>query len=213
MPYVITQIAQAVRNTERVNIYLNGKFWIGLGKNDLITLRLATGRELTELEKQEVESISSRGKLIGKALRFMQLRPRSSGEVKDYLVFRNKIEEEEAQSIIDYLQEKELLSDEKFAQWYIDYKFGSGIHGVNKIKTELYKKKVDTKVINTLLEKLNSNEEFKDEQLTKIEEFANKIKGTIKAKDAYDLRSKLINRLMSRGFKYDQIKIVMKKLV
>lgn len=210
MPYLITKISQAVKNPDRVNIYINNQFWVGLGKNDLITLKLVSGRELTELEKQEIESASSKGKVIERAMRFALLRPRSCAEVKDYLVHRNKIEEEEADSVITYLQDREILSDEKFAQWYLDYKLSSGVNGINKIKTELLKKKVSMQIITALLEKLNTNEEFQNEQHIKIKEFADKIIKTIKARNNYELKSKLVQRLMARGFKYNDIKEVLK---
>ncbi|MCC7304444.1 RecX family transcriptional regulator [bacterium] len=213
MSHHITQIVQAIKNTERVNLFLDNRFWISLSKNDLIKLRLTTGCELTQLEKEEIESTSVKGKLLEKAIRFTQLRPRSSSEVREYLTLRNKIDGDEAEHIISSLKEKEILNDEKFAHWYIDYKLGSGVHGVNKIKTELFKKRVDKKIIDIVLEKLTKQEGFKDDQLTKLEEFARKILPTIKAKDHYDRKSKLISRLLSRGFIYANIKEVLKKLL
>lgn len=82
-----------------------------------------------------------------KVHRFLQLRPRSSAEVKDYLMYRLNIDEEETIKIITELMDRELLSDEKFAQWYLDYKLASGANGINKIKTELLQKKISTQLI------------------------------------------------------------------
>ena len=213
MEYTITQISQAVKNTERVNLFLNGRFWIGLNKNDLVTLKLYKGQQITETEKKDVEARAFDSNLIGRVINYIQLRPRSCAEVRDYLVYRKKVPEEDADNVIAYLQEQGLLSDEKFAQWYMDYKISSGVNGVNKIKTELMQKRVDRKVIDSILEKMNANEEFKQEQTVKIEEYARKLLPTIKAKDTYERKSKLTSRLMARGFKYNDIKIVVKTLL
>ncbi len=209
MYYLITQISQAKKNTERVNIYLNGKFWIGLNKNDLIALKLTNDQKISELEKQEIENTSSVGKIIDKAINYIQIRPRSCAEVRDYLVLKKKVPDEEAESVIVRLQDRNLLSDEKFAQWYVDYKTNSGINGINKIKAELFKKRVNIKIINGIFEKLYNNDEFKTNQSLKIEEYTKKIIKTIKAKDSYELKTKLTRRLMARGFKYDDIKKIL----
>jgi len=212
MLHVITQISQAVKNIERVNIYLNGKFWLGLSKNNLVSLRLFKGQQLSELERREVERTAFDSNNIHKAVNYMRIRPRSCAEVRDYLVLRRKIAVEEAENVVSYLQNQELLSDEKFALWYVEYKSQTGVNGINKIKTELLQKKVNLKIINKVLEKIYGDGEFQQGQLVKIKEFAEKVTKTIKAKDSYELKSKLIQRLLARGFKYAEIKEVLKTL-
>jgi regulatory protein len=209
MNYTITQIAQAKRNTERVNLYLNGKFWLGISKNDLISFKLIQGKEISELEKAEIEKTALNSKNIEKAIAYIQIHPRSCSEVRDYLVYRKGIIAEEAENVIAYLQEKELLSDEKFTEWYVNYKLSIGTNGPNKIKTELMQKRVDKNIITEALERLYQNDDFKGDQLIKIEEYARKIMPTIKYKSAYEFKSKLVQKLMTKGFKYDEIKQVL----
>jgi regulatory protein len=209
MNFVITLISQAKRNPERVNVYLNGKFWLGLHKNKLITLKLVTDRVITELEKKEIETIVADSNLLDRVYTFMHIRPRSSSEVRDYLIYKRELSAEEADSIVTKLQENGQLSDEEFARWYIEYKLTTGINGLNKIKMELLQKKVDKTLVVEILDQLSASDDFKEDQLTKIEEYAQKIIKTLKAKDLYDLKSKLIQRLMARGFKYDEIKKVL----
>ena len=213
MTYTITQISQAKKNSERVNIYLNGKFWIGLSKNDLISQKLVTGQQLDDLQKQEIEKTALNSKLIDKALRYLQIRPRSIGEIREYLVLKKQIPAEEAENIIAYLVEKDYLSDERFAQWYTEYKLQSGVNGINKIKAELMKKHVATEIIKWVVEEKTTDSEFRQQQLTQIEEYAKKILRTIKAKDQYELKAKLTNRLLSRGFGFDDIIKVIKAIL
>lgn len=210
MSFVITDTFQAKKNIDRANVYLNGKFWIGISKNDLLLHNLIKGRELSEIEKHDVEKTVFNSKLINKAFAYIQLRPRSTAEVRDYLVLKKKVSEEDAQNVISYLKDHNFLSDEEFAEWFINYKTSSGINGVNKIKAELIKKGVDRKIIGSLLENISKDEEFLNNQKEKIEQFINKVRPTIKAKDSYELKTKLIQKLLARGFKYDDIKKIVK---
>lgn len=213
MTYTITEIIQAKKNSERVNIYLNNVFWIGLSKNALLELQIIKGKVLSDLEKAEIERASLNQKLIDRAIRYLQIRPRSIAEIRDYLVLKKEVPEEDAESVITYLQENDLLSDEKFAQWYAEYKLRSGINGVNKITAELLKKRVDRKIIANVIEKFSANEEFQSEQREKIENYAKRVLPGIKAKDAYELKAKLTQKLLARGFKYDEIKKILPQIV
>lgn len=211
MTHVITQISQAVKNSERVNIYLNGKFWLGLSKNNLVSLRLFKGQQLSELEKHEVEQTAYDGKLVSKALGFMRRRPRSCFEVKEYLVVRKKVSAEEADNVIVGLKEQDLLSDEKFAKWYVDYKSSTSVNGINKIKAELLQKKVDAQIVKEVLETTYADDEFAQGQQEKIAEFIDKVVRTIKGKNSYEIKAKITNRLLSRGFTYGEIKKALEK--
>jgi len=212
MSFIITQISQAATNPERANLFLNGKFWLGLNKNNLLSLKLTKGQELSNLEKHEIEKAAHDNKLVEQAIRFAQIRPRSCGEVRDYLVYKRSISKEEAEDVLAYLQEKNLLSDEKFAQWYVDYKLSSGVNGINKIKIGLLQKKVDKSVIAKVLEKVAATDDYKTDQSEKLEEYAQKVVKTIKAKNPYELKSKLIQKLMARGFLYEEIKKTVKNM-
>lgn len=213
MPYTITQISQAITNSERVNVFLNGKFWLGLSKNNLLLLKLTKGTELSDDEKRDIEKIALNSKHIEQAIRYTQIRPRSCGEVRDYLLYKKRLAADEIENVIAYLEEKDLLSDEKFSQWYVDYKLSSGVNGLNKIKIGLLQKKVSKDIIAGILEKISATDDFKSNQLEKIEEFAQKILKTVKAKNKYELKSKLVQKLMARGFRYEEIKKAVNVLV
>lgn len=213
MSFIVTEITQGKKNAERVNVFLNGRFWVAMYKNELLDHKLSKGVQVTDEDKLKIETQSAYSKKMDRAYRYLQLRPRSVSEVRSYLVYRVKLTEEETEHIISDLQQREALSDEKFAQWYTEYKLQAGVHGLNKIKTELMQKGVNSLIISKIIEKYSENEEFKDDQQTKIKEYAEKIVKTIKSKDAYDLKTKLINRLLSRGFKYVDIKNIVNDLI
>lgn len=213
MLYVITNISQAKRNSERVNVFLNGAFWLGISKNDMVALKLIKEKVLTQEEKEKIEAVAASGKLLERAYRFVALRPRSIAELKSYLVYRKKYTEEETQQVIEKLTDLGMLSDERFAEWYATYKLSSGTQGHNKIKSELLVKGVSLKIITNVLSKHSEDPTNAADQGEKLKVFAQKLLKTVKAKDAYDLKQKVTNRLLGRGFSYSEVKAVLKELI
>lgn len=209
MAYTITHISQAVKNSERVNIYLNGAFWIGLHKNDLISHGLSQGRILSEEEKKRLEKVSTDGKTYEAVLRFVSLHPRSTAEVSDYLIYRKRLSSEAADSLIKQLQDKKLLSDEQFAAWYVAQKMHTHKNGVNKIKMGLMQKKVPKQIIEQVLISVTTERDYANEQNQAIKDLVAKFSPSIKAQSSYEKRSKLIQKLMTRGYTYKDIKDVL----
>jgi len=81
----ITDIKQAVRNPDRVNVSVDGKYRFSLGIYQVSELGVKIGREYTEEELASLETESQFGKLYARALEYTLLRPHSSREVRDYL--------------------------------------------------------------------------------------------------------------------------------
>lgn len=196
----ITQIQQAKKNENRVNVFLDDQFWIGIDKDELLQFELYRGKEIDDFLKREIEKSSSTTKLLNKTINYIQIRPRSVKEIKDYLQ-RKRIDPETSNVIIEKLQSKNLLSDEYFTNWYIENKLASGRYGEIRIKSELYKKGISK----TLIEKGFAEiltEETKENIEMNANQYAKKAARSIKAKDAYEFKSKLIKKLMSRGYSY-----------
>jgi len=81
----ITDIKQGVRNPDRVNISVDGKYRFSLDIFQVGELGIKIGKEYTEDELIEIESESQFGKLYARALEYCLMRPHSAKEVRDYL--------------------------------------------------------------------------------------------------------------------------------
>lgn len=86
----ITDIKQAVRNENRVNIYVNGKYSFSLDISQVVELKVKVGRELRKEEYEELKQASEFGKMYQRALEWVLMRPRSKRELRDYLLRRSK---------------------------------------------------------------------------------------------------------------------------
>lgn len=206
----ITSIEQAKKNLDRVNIFLDGEFWVGLDKNELLELGLHKNKTIDVKEKKEIEDKSTKGKIKARILNYIFIRPHSKREILDHFKIKPDIQLEVLQDIINKLEEQNIISDLEFARWYIEGRLASGKHGANKIRAELMKKGVNNKFIEIAMFEKTSSEEFEDKLDSQIKSMIEKVSKSIKAKNETDFKNKLIQRLMGRGFKFDDIKKALK---
>lgn len=166
----------------RFNVYIDGEFVFGIDEDTLVQESLIVGKEISELEISELEEKSEVGKLYQKALRFLEYRPRSEREVRNYLI--NKLrretrslkaqkkvasvfsvnsvssviqEDTEEEQIVDRILKKlkqlNYLNDEEFARWWVGQRRNSRKpRGINLIRSELYQKGVSPNIIKKVLQ-------------------------------------------------------------
>lgn len=205
--FTITSITQAVKKEENVNIFLNEQFWININKNELLELQLFKGKNISLEEKELLEKRAKLNKVKEKVINLISIRPRSKYELEQYLINKIKAEKEEAISIIEQLIVDKYQSDEEFADWYVRNRVSFGYHGVNKIRAELLKKRIDKAIIKQVINKyFKDDEENTTGQINKLKEYIKKIEKQIRYKDEYDKRNKIIRRLLSRGYDFETIK-------
>lgn len=203
----ITSIQQAKKHEERVNIYLDDEFWVGLDKNQLIKFNLFKGKEITSIEKKIIEEDSVFYKLVEKVINLTLIRSRSKYEVHQYLTLKKGYDNLMSEKVINYLEDKNILSDEAFAKWYINNRMSYGFHGKNKIHAELLKKGVPKSIINQYLKDIEVDN---SEKIIKLYE---KIKNQVKGKTSIEKKNKIYKRIISRGYGYDEVNKALKDLL
>lgn len=203
----ITAIVQAIKRSDRVNIFLDGNFWLSLAKNELLELGLSKGQELTLEIVARVKQVSDKGKLLDKVLKFISLRPRSEKEVSDYLVLRKGIQKVEAAEIVATLKAKGFVSDHAFAKWYIENRLSFGFHGHNKIRAELVSKGLKVSEINRVLDQLTTKEQTAEKLLKLIE----KLDKSVGALSPQARRQKITSRLLARGYNYSDFSELLRR--
>lgn len=87
----ITDIRQAVKNPNRVNIYVNGKYRFSLDIAQVVDLGIKVGRVLSDEELAECKKASEYGKEYQRALEWVLVRPRSIRELREYLKRRKNL--------------------------------------------------------------------------------------------------------------------------
>jgi regulatory protein len=111
-----------------------------------------------------------------------------------------EIPQSDIQEYLKLLEENDFLSEKRYAESLIRSKAKRG-WGPAKIRNALMQKNVKPIYYQAALERLD-----KQDQLSKIKEFAEKKRSRIKAKDERELKQKLIRFLLGKGYDYELIK-------
>jgi regulatory protein len=207
----ITTVAIQVRDKNRVNISVDGRYRFSLDIYQLIDLGIKVGREYSEAELVVFEGESQFGKIYSRSLEYCLMRPRSVREMRDYLyrktrpsrdktgVLKPGISPEITVRILDRLIEKGYLNDVKFAHYWVDNR--SVIKGVSRKKliAELHSKGIADSIIEQEFSQTDRND------TSEIQKIINK------KRSHYPDDQKLIMYLARLGFSYDDIKQALNK--
>jgi regulatory protein len=212
----ITNISQAVRNPDRVNISVDGKFRFSLDIYQIGELGIKVGREYSETELEEIETESQFGKLYTRALEYCLMRPHSQREVKDYLWRKTRttkyksrkgeikeragVSQDLADRVLEKLLEKGYVNDKKFARWWVENRNQTKGSSLRKLSSELAAKGVERRVIEQVMDESSRND---NDELQKV---------ILKKRGKYDDEQKLIAYLARQGFHYDDIKQTLSSL-
>ncbi|MBR2753864.1 RecX family transcriptional regulator [Candidatus Saccharibacteria bacterium] len=212
---VITNLKQGVRNSERVNVFVNDEYSFSLNIKQVVDFGIKVGKNISEDELTELKRASEFGKLYQRALEWALMRPRSKKELQDYLYRKLKMPSSGrssrpssrgsslrprsncgcpsedifkfSQTIVEKLISKGYVDDKKFAEWYVENRFIKKGVSQKRLRMELIKKGISKEIIDEVLSNRNDEEEIK--------------KVIAKKRDKYD-DEKLINYLVRQGFSY-----------
>ena len=190
----ITDLRQGVKNPDRVNVYVNGKFSFSLDISQVVDLGVKKDLTISLEQLEEFKKASEFGKLYQRTLEWVLTRPHSERETRDYLykkIYDKKLDKSYIDRIIEKLESKGYVDDRKFAEYYVENRFvKKGISG-RRLEMELMKKGVSRDVI---LEVMGGSERNEKEEILKV---------IAKKRSKCDTDEKLINYLLRQGFQYE----------
>lgn len=209
---VITQLTSGIRDTNRVNVFVDHKFAFSLDVKQIIDLEVKVGKQLTPTELQNLRAASEFGKLYQRALEWVLTRPRSLRETHDYLRRRQlkrqqlntkrtheklkplpEIASTTVDLVIERLVQRGYVDDYKFAAYYVENRFTKKGISKRRLSMELRKKGITEEIITRVLVDTNRNEA---DELTKM---------LLKKRSKYT-DEKLIAYLIRQGFNYELVK-------
>ncbi len=138
-----------------------------------------------------------------RALKYLSIRSRSIKEIHNYLVSK-KYEDNEIQEAIEKLVELKFLNDDDFARQFTENRQKKGKSRL-AIEFELKLKGVNKETSTDILE--YSNSDFK----TAMEYISNRMR-QFERYNKEEKEKKIISRLRSRGFNWETISKVLKKV-
>lgn len=195
----ITAITLQVKDKERVNLYLDGKFFCGLLLESVIKHKLKVGDDVLEEEISNIQYDSEKSKALDKAMGYLSLSMKTTRQVEKYLSgkgYNNPV----IFFVLEKLKEYGYLDDSIYAVSYI--RSYSKKKGKKLIEYELISKgidKVDVEKAYKLIEE--SDETLPENPCKDIAEKYMKNKEITK-----ENLQKLYRYLLGKGFTYEQAK-------
>ncbi len=204
MAGTITALRFQKQTEDRVNVYLDGQFALGLPA--LEAARLHVGQYLTDADIQAFQAVDTTQKAYDRAVRFLSYRPRSTAEVRRHLA-REAEDEAVVEAVLGKLTDQGYLNDAEFARYWVENRAQFRPKGPRALRQELRQRGLEGEAIDAALTQVNPEDSAyaaARPRAARIAAFA--------ASDPATFRRKIGDFLMRRGFDYDTVRSVVARL-
>jgi regulatory protein len=202
----ITKITVQQKNKERFNIFLDEEYAFAVYEATLLKFQLVKGKELDELDMEEILFSDQINKAYNAAVHYLSFRMRTEKEIEQYL----KEKEYEAfviKEIVVKLKEQGYLNDREFAVAYIRTQVNTTLKGRGVMEQELLEKGINKGIIEESLETEYSVETELEHAVKLVLKYAPKYK-----KDSFKIMiQKVEQALIRKGYSFSVIKIAMEE--
>ena len=193
----ITALQSQTKDPERVNIFVDGQFLMGVNALIVLQTGLKIGQELTPQQVQQLRQEEALQQAMGRALNYLSFRPRSREEVRRYLE-RKETPPELIDPVLTHLEQTELINDQAFAEFWLESRARFNPKGAQALKHELRQKGVTREVVDEMV-----NDEQDEERAQQV---ARKKALSLVGQPGMDFKtfySRLGSFLQRRGFGYE----------
>jgi regulatory protein len=202
----ITSIAAQAHDTQRVNIFIDGEFAIGIGLATLAAERLFVGQAIDEAAWARLEAAGQAEKALLAAMRLLDVRPRAAAELRQRLR-RKEYPPEAIEGALARLAELGLVDDAAFSRTLIENRQSFRQRGRLAIRDELRRKGVQRDVIDAALEEHAEPPEVEQERAIEVARAA--LRRYADAPDRLTFQRRLGGFLQRRGFSLETIRPIL----
>lgn len=194
----ITAIKQQVKRQDRYSISIDGKYVFSFSQAELMHAGLKVEQELTAHELQSLQGAAVIDKAYDRTLNLISHRPRSEGELRDYLR-RKDVANDLIDTVLARLTERGYVNDLDFARRWVTTRRLLKSTSKRRLAQELQQKRIARDIIDQVLA-----EDGTDERDVLRELVSRKRKQT-----KYQDNLKLMQYLSRQGYTYDDIRTVL----
>jgi regulatory protein len=204
----ITALRAQAKDPQRVNVFIEGEFAIGVSLTTITKTGLHVGKQLSAEEFAKLEQTESGDKAYLAALRFLEARPRSIAEVRTRLA-RKDYASEAIDAAIARLAELELLDDAAFARYWVENRQSYRPRGAGALRDELRRKGIDAEVT---AEVLNDDALKGDESASAWGLAREALPKYASSRDRNAFTRRMGSYLQRRGYTFDVIRPIVDQL-
>ncbi|MFO7664070.1 MAG: regulatory protein RecX [Chloroflexota bacterium] len=198
----ITALKAQVKNPDRVSVFVDDEFVVGLAAAVAAGLRVGqtiTAADLTRLEQNE-QAHRARERVVGLLAR----RPYSANEVIRYLR-RHQYDEATINAVVDDLTEAGLIDDNAFAAYWVEQRETFRPRSRLALRQELSLKGVEREIVADALAEVD--------EVDAARRLARKKAGRYSHLSETEFQTKLSHYLQRQGFSYDIVREVVGEVV
>lgn len=204
---IITRIEVGKRNKERVNVFIDDEFAFSISAELVYKENLEIKQTVDKEKLSRLAEADNIIKCKSSALKIVERSYKTEKEIVDKLVLKG-YEHSTINKTLEFLKEYNFLNDEAYTKMYIKDKVKT--QGKNKIKYSLMRKGISDELISTHLTDVNEGD-LRDVAF----ELALKKYNVLKKRenDKFKLSQKLYRFLVTKGYDYDLVSEVIKKVI
>jgi regulatory protein len=193
----ITALEPQASNAERINLYVDGRFLLGVSAEVVLQMGLQLEQELLPTQLEQLRHEEALQRAVDRAFNYLSFRPRSREEVRRYLR-RKETPPELIESVLARLDHLDLVNDRDFASFWVETREQFSPRGAHALKNELRMKGVAREVADAVVD------EEKDEERA-LQAGRKKALSLVRMPsiDYATFRTRLGSFLQRRGFGYE----------
>ncbi|MGL4796947.1 MAG: recombination regulator RecX, partial [Paraclostridium sp.] len=157
---IITKIEAQKKTEDRVNIYVDEQFFMGIYKELVFTLGLKKGMEIEENKLRSILRDEMFIKAKNKALTILSKTSQSEKNIVSKL--SPDFEEDVIEDVLEFLRKYNFVNDEDLATRITNTNLKVNKCGKNRIKQNLYNKGIDRETIDSVVSDIDSDVEFEN---------------------------------------------------
>jgi regulatory protein len=204
----ITALRVQEKDSQRVNVFVDGAFAIGVSLTTLTRERLYVGQQLSAQDYERLERTESADKALHAALRLIEARPRAQAEIRERLQ-RKGFAPETVEATLERMRDLGMVDDLAFARFWVENRQTHRPRGAGALRDELRRKGVTAGVI---AQTLDDPELVGDESEQALALARAALRKYRDAPDYATFTRRLGGFLQRRGFGFDVVRPVVERL-
>ncbi len=205
VPGTITAISSQTNDPERVSVFIDGDFAMGLARDVADTANIHVGQDLTAADIANLLASEQLSRATSAALNYLAWRPRSEGEVRQRLR-RSDTPSDVIDQVVQKLRDWRYIDDEDFARRWIENRAAHRPRGTRVLTQELRAKGIDPELASATVDEADIDE------ASDALELARKRAGQLADLEPEVRERRLTGFLARRGYGFDIIRSVLETL-
>ena len=199
----IIDIQVQSRRKNRKNIFFDDGSVFGVSEDVFLSIPIKIGDIISDQKLNDILESESKSKVYNSAINLLSYRMRSKSELNERLI-RKGYSKDIITDVINILELKGYIDDEKFAIAFAKEKVKNKLIGPNALKFEISSHNLDLDLVDNTIDSIY--EMFPQEMI--INRLIAKWKVGSSIKKDLNVKSKVINRLKNKGFYWVNIENV-----